>query len=342
MKMPDLSFFNKPWVLLTMAVILGGVATFSTVYYLKTREKQLEAEIQARAGASTQVVVPAYDLPKGSRISYDNMMMRDIRSDLVSSLNLTADNFSSYVGQELGYGVEAGVPLLRPMLRFAGLKDFSDTIPESLRALTIRMDEINSISGMLRPGDRIDIFAKITNEKSQELVFPLLLNTPVKATGQMVEHEEGKAIGGGGAETTFSTATLEVTPRDAQRLILAQAKGKITAVLRNSEDYLDVNLGPMSSENLLLASVKTPAGAIEPLQMPTMQFILGGSGQNGIPKVVKVPYVDNALPFAFPQNMGASMGQGAEAGGAMGQGGAPAMAPTSGMNLTQPAGTAVQ
>ncbi|MDH5477739.1 MAG: Flp pilus assembly protein CpaB [Nitrospinota bacterium] len=299
MKIPNLSVFSKPWVMLTLALILGGVATVMTISYLKTKEQQMEAEIKSKAGVTVQVVVPAYDLPKGARISFDNMMIREIPAEIVSSLNITGDSFSSYVGQELGYNVESGVPLLRPMLRFAGSKEFSDTIPESLRALTIRVDEINSISGMLRPGDRIDIFVKMKSQDKREgsagdidFVFPIMLNTPVKATGQMVEHED-KVEPGENSESMYSTATLEVTPRDAQRLILAQAEGKITAVLRNSEDYLDVNLGPMTAAQLMMPA-PDPTDQTAANIPATVRFILGGFSGTGVPKTIRVLYADNS------------------------------------------------
>lgn len=289
MKMPDLSVFSKPWVLLVIALVLGGVATLMTIGYLKAKEDQVMAELRAKQGKTVQVVVPAYDLQKGTRISYDNMSVREIPVSILSALNITTDNFASYIGQELGYNVEAGAPLIRPMLRFSGLLNFADTVSESMRALTIRVDEINSISGMLRPGDRIDIFVKMADAEGEDVVFPLLYNTSIKATGQMVEGEESTTSAGSLAQPKrYNTVTLEVTPKDAQRLILAQAKGKITAVLRNAEDFLDVNLGQMRVDALLMG---TPTASGDMEQPPSVRLLLGGVSTNGSTKVVNIPYI---------------------------------------------------
>jgi len=297
MKLPNLSILGKPWVLLVIAFALGGTATVMTVSYLRTKEAQVRASLMAKEGSMTQVVVPSYNLPKGSRISYDNMAVREVPEALVSSLMLTAGNFSTYVGQELGYDAEAGKPLVRPMLRFAGLKDFSDTIPESMRAITIRVDELNSISGMLRPGDRIDIFVKMSDQGSQDVVFPLLYNVAVKATGQMVEGEEQLATGQGGpgSQTTYNTVTLEVTPKDAQRLVLAQAAGKITAVMRNADDYVDIDLGQLRKDTLLTAAPApmAPTGEVA----ATVRYVLGGQSSNGSPRVVNMPYLGSGVMF---------------------------------------------
>lgn len=279
MRLPNLSALNKPWALITMALILGAGATVLTVKYLKTKEAQVKAQLLAGKAGMAEVVVPRFDLQKGDRISYDNMSTRFMQADMITNLTIRPENFAVYVGKELAYRAEGGKPIVRAQLRFAGLKDFADTIPETMRALTMRVDEINSISGMLRPGDRIDMFIKTKGKLGGNIVAPLLLNTQVRATGTMVVGE----VGPGSAKVQYNTVTLEVTPADAQRLILAQAVGKITVVLRNPDDFDDPFLDQLKTTQLLEKVIEEEKDMI--------RYILGGAPVLGSPKIINKPVI---------------------------------------------------
>ena len=86
------------------------------------------------------------------------------------------------------------------------------------------MSSVNSISGMLRPGDRIDLIYSNKGSQGQDLTMPLLSNVTVLATDQSVSKRDES-----GKERSFSTITLEVSPLDADRIIVAKASGQLTA-----------------------------------------------------------------------------------------------------------------
>lgn len=279
MKLPNLSALNKPWALITMALILGIGATVLTVKYLKNKEAQVKAMLLAGKAGMAEVVVPRFDLQKGDRISYDNMSTRFMQADMITELTIRPGNFAAYVGKELSYRAQGGKPIVRAQLRFAGLKEFAQTIPEAMRALTMRVDEINSISGMLRPGDRIDMFIKTKGKTGIGIVAPLLLNAQVRATGTMVVGDPAPGSG----KVSYNTVTLEVTPYNAQRLIMAQSVGKIVVVLRNPDDFEDPFLDQLKATSLLEEVLEQDTDMI--------LYILGGSPQDGAPKIVKKPVV---------------------------------------------------
>jgi pilus assembly protein CpaB len=78
-----------------------------------------------------------------------------------------------------------------------------------------------------------------------------------------------------GASRSYSTVTIEATPRDAQRLILAQKSGTLTAVLRGPEDQAPLQANAMDSRDLFgVAPVKRVARA----SGPNAEIIIGGKG----------------------------------------------------------------
>ena len=143
--------------------------------------------------------------------------------------------------------------------------------------MTIRVDEINSISGFLQPKDRVDLYLSHGTGGKQE-IFPLIERLDVIATGvQTVVDKNGNA-----STRNFSTITIQVTPDTAQRISLAQEVGKITAVLRNPGDEAPLVGEPMTVSKLLgiapaPKAVKKKQPVRRPPPPPRIEFIVGGS-----------------------------------------------------------------
>jgi pilus assembly protein CpaB len=98
------------------------------------------------------------------------------------------------------------------------------------RAITVPVDEINSISGMLEPGDMIDLYVSL-DYQGRKITLPLLQAVEVMATGQRAIDDPKS-----GERREFTTVTLDTTPEQAQSVIVARDTGKITALLRNPQD----------------------------------------------------------------------------------------------------------
>jgi pilus assembly protein CpaB len=96
----------------------------------------------------------------------------------------------------------------------------------------VPVDEVNSISGMLQPGDRIDLMVSARKD-NKAYMFPLLQNVAVLATGsQAVPAGDGKD----GGRRSYTTITLDASPQDAQRVLAAREIGKLAALLRSPGD----------------------------------------------------------------------------------------------------------
>jgi len=159
------------------------------------------------------------------------------------------DQFKAMERQRLAVPIKRGEVLLAMHSEGNGNNVFSATLKKGYRALTFEVDAVNSISGMLRPGDFIDLIYSSKNLGGglPESTVPLLSQVTVLATDQT----QTKRDDGTGKERTFSTITLEVTPLDADRIIVAKNSGQLTAVLRHPDDTLANRTRALTALNLV-------------------------------------------------------------------------------------------
>ncbi len=265
LKLPQ---FNRNWLMLGGALALGLVATALSYKVLQDRMTQIE--LDAKSGQKlVSVVVANVALPRGAVVQPGAFAKREIPAEYVSSGAISPEQFADYVGRKLVAPLRGGEAVLAVHLEVPD-EAFSATLENGNRALTTEVDEINSISGMLRPTDRIDLMAtaKGSGNNASEVTFPLLSNVEVLATGQVTRPTKEENGQGEGREQTFTTITLAVSPQDAQRIIVAKSSGKLTAVLRNPEDQKADLLPAMNIDDVL---PKKPPAA----KQLAVQYIIG-------------------------------------------------------------------
>lgn len=258
---------NANWLLLALAVVLGLGAVYLSQSLIQRRMAELEQA--AHKGEETvAVVVAKRDLARGDAITGDVMAVRKIPVAYVHQSAVRPSEFAQYERQRLVVPLRKGEPLLPAHTEGNGNSVFSATLKKGLRALTFEVDAVNSISGMLRPGDRIDlIYSSRGGGGAEGLTQPLLSNVTVLATDQMLTKRDETT----GKERSFSTITLEVSPLDADRIIVAKSSGQITAVLRHPED-----LAANGTRALTAASL---VGRQAVAHGDTVEFIVGGGGK---------------------------------------------------------------
>jgi len=218
---------SKTWLVLGIALLIGGVAAFAASIFLK---KQVAA-IEARGkGTTNNVLVAKIDIAKGGQLSPENIAIRAVPVEYSHSIAITPEEFDRVKGQALAYPVKRGEMILWGLMETQKVPTFSARVEAGHRAMTVPVDEINSISGMLEPGDTIDLMATVDN-KGKKATFPLLQSVLVMATGQR-STDDPKT----GEKRQFTTVTLNTTPDHAHNIIVARDMGKLTALLRNPQD----------------------------------------------------------------------------------------------------------
>jgi pilus assembly protein CpaB len=233
------------------------------------------AEIEASAkGRTIGVVVAKKDLPKGARVTGDTAAVRMIPIMYAHSTAVSPEEFERIDGQILAYPVKSGEMILWGLLEGKRAPTFSARVAEGHRAMTVPVDEINSISGMLEPGDSIDLVVTI-DKKGKKVTFPLLQAVPVMATGQR-SMDDPKT----GERRSYTTVTLDTTPDAAQNVIVAREIGKITALLRNPNDKQ-----PLANGQADMATLLGGKGDDEDGKVP---ILYGGKGAKGLDDGLKM------------------------------------------------------
>lgn len=300
---------NKTWIVLGVAVVVGSLTALAARNYLSNQM----AEIEARSkGKTMAVVVAKTDLPRGARLTGETAAVRQVPREFAHSSSIMPDQFSRAEGQALAFPVKSGEPILWSLLEAKKAPTFSARLEPGLRAITVPIDEINSHSGMLEPGDLIDLICTL-NRKSQKLTFPLLQRVTVIATGSRVVDDPKS-----GEKRKYTTVTLETTPENAQNLIRAREQGEITALLRNPDDmrplvnpYGDIatllGMGPADSIPVLYGGGSSGFKP-EQLNLPNQQAMGGAVPSGQAPLRSNSPFKSDQMPAQSMQPVSAGYG----------------------------------
>jgi pilus assembly protein CpaB len=228
----------KTRLALAASVILGIIAALGLrVYMLRLKEEK------GRGENLIPVVTAKVGLPKGEPItSADVLELKSVPENLVSRNHIQEHQQHRLIGMRPQFNIDRGEILL--WTHFVAQVDIKDQASTKLkkgeRALTLKVDQITGVAGLILPGSRVDIFGTFQQEAAQAqesmtYTRPVLYNVPVIAVDNqtsLLSIQSDRRLEQGG----YSSVTLAVTPRAARLLTFAQANGQLTLVLRRPED----------------------------------------------------------------------------------------------------------
>ncbi|HEY4145318.1 Flp pilus assembly protein CpaB [Pinirhizobacter sp.] len=242
-----------------IAVVLGILASFLAVNYV---EKQVAARTPVNNTKTATVVVPSHPMKKGDIIKADDVAAREVPLDFIPADAIHPAEFQAYVGQQLRSDVAQGAPFSASAVDLV-TDHFSNVINPGDVAYTIQVDDNNSISGLMVPGDHVDILLLVSDGEKARLM-PLQSNVAVLATGKRARGVQGNDSG----STGFSNVTLELAPQDAQRVAMAGKAGELRVMLRKSGNNEPFNLQSLSKADLLKVGTPVRKGS-------GIEFIIG-------------------------------------------------------------------
>lgn len=283
MKLPALLSRYRTALILVVALASGAAAAHVARSQIAEHLARERARL-APAPELVEVVVARRDLSRGDAVDVGTMAVRALPRDFVPGGAIVPGQFDALAGRRLSQAMRSGEPLLVASLERPEAAGFSSRLRPGVRALTIGVDEINSISGMLQPGDRIDLLLSVRPPATDgvarsEVTHPLMQDLLVLATGRQTRAATDTPSAAGAATArNFGTITVEVDFERAQQLVVAQRSGKLTAVLRNPEDRKAVEPRRLDIDGLLdLPARRVAARASGP------EIIVGGRGAIAAP-----------------------------------------------------------
>ena len=151
------------------------------------------------------------------------------------------------LGRGALFPLAKGQPILARDLSAPGAgPGLASRIPDGMRAVALRSDEIVGVAGFLIPGSRLDVLVTYSPDHVDPMTATVLENALVIATGHQIEPDPT------GKTPDATVVTLLLTPEQAQRAVLASTQGAIHFVLRNGGDSgpsadIPVQLSQLSS-----------------------------------------------------------------------------------------------
>jgi len=224
------------------ALLAGGIT------YLFWRK----VSTNSQKHTATQIVAAAADLPVGMTLSAKDVMLLDWYSEALPSGAFTKPD--AVVGHPLLFPLVAKEPVLQRDLGLEGSGiGLAGKIPEGMRAVAVRSNEIVGVAGFLYPGSRVDLLMTYTPPGGNVPVTQTVLqNVKVFTAGQTIEPDPQ------GKPATVNVVTLLLNPEDSQKLQLASAQSSIQFVLRSGADQKNPELRPTRLDELVVGGKPAP------------------------------------------------------------------------------------
>ncbi|WP_339862253.1 Flp pilus assembly protein CpaB [Paremcibacter congregatus] len=182
-----------------------------------------------------KILVAANNLSVGHFIKQEDMVWQSWPDESVHESYIQQDaevTPESFLGAVLKTNIAAGEPILSGRLVKPGNRGFmAAVLPKGKRAISIRINATSGNAGFVFPGDRVDILLTHQietsgTEKTARISETVLKNVRILAINQSTDNPtHTPAVG--------QTATLEVTPKEAEKVSLIKNMGELTLILRS-------------------------------------------------------------------------------------------------------------
>lgn len=226
---------NRMLIGLVVAVIIGlAVSTF--VY----RQIQ-QAQVPVRTVTMGKAVVASASMPLGTRLQ--EQFLRTIPWPSGEPVAGMFTKIEDCVGRALITSVVENELILEGKLApEEGGAGLAPIIPEGMRGLSIRVDEVVGVAGFVLPSTMVDVLVTGSvggGGGGDAVTRTILENIRVLTSGQQIqEDKEGKP-------QKVAVVTLLVTPEEATKLTMASTEGRIQLALRNTIDTKKVEPPPV-------------------------------------------------------------------------------------------------
>ena len=225
-------------VVLTVAIAAGGVAALLA----GRSEKPPEVKPDVVKAETVEVLVARADLPMGQTLTPGDVQWQAWPAS-ASSGNFIRKNtrpqaIENLSGMIVRVPFIAGEPIREAKLVNAKGSGFMAAIlPTGMRAVSTQISPETGAGGFILPNDHVDVIltrraqtADKTGGSETKTSETVLSNIRVLAIDQNVEEKGGQKV------VVGKTATLELTPGQAETLVLSQQSGTLSLSLRSITD----------------------------------------------------------------------------------------------------------
>ncbi|HET7699174.1 MAG TPA: Flp pilus assembly protein CpaB [Vicinamibacterales bacterium] len=217
---------NRIFAVLALAVIAGGGLAYGTYNAINTQP------VKTVTAPTQPVVVAAADLPLGAELKKEDLTVVNF------PVGAAPEGAFAKPADVLGRGlivsmVKNEIVLNAKLASKEAGAGLPPVIPDGMRAVSVRVNEVIGVAGYVLPGTRVDVLATASpNGSPQDATSKVILsNVQVLTAGTRMEQDQEK-----GKPMQVTVVTLLVYPEQSERLALASTEGKIQLALRNPLD----------------------------------------------------------------------------------------------------------
>jgi pilus assembly protein CpaB len=223
-------------LMLLGSVGLAAVAGVMAQSWLEQQRKTSAPVVVQKRIETSKIVVASQPLRFGTELVAANLREIEWPSGAIPSGAFTSadDLLKGTERRAVLSAIEPNEPILKWKITGPGQRaSLSALIGPGMKAVTIRVNDVNGIAGFVLPGDRVDVLLTRTeqdpSDKTRKQKFSDIILQHVRVLGvdQMADDRSEKAV-------VAKAVTLEVTGEDAQRLTLAADVGSLSLALRSA------------------------------------------------------------------------------------------------------------
>jgi pilus assembly protein CpaB len=230
-------------ILIVVSLLLAVGAAYVANQWLLSKNQEREA-----TPGTVPVAVAAIDIPFGTKVEPRHVAM-------IQMLEGTAPK-SAFPNAAAVEGKVARASILQDEILLADRfteegegSTLATVIAENMRAVSVRVNDVVGVAGFLLPGNHVDVVAAY-NDGMKTRSETVIQNVKVLAVDQKAATDKDEPV-------VVRAVTLEVTPQDAEKLVLAEERGSIQLALRNPHDSQLAMLTPPPAP--VAASAPAPA-----------------------------------------------------------------------------------
>jgi pilus assembly protein CpaB len=218
-------------VMVAIAVVFGLIAVFVAQSWLNYQAELSRRTVapKEKPVATRMIVVATGPLRFGTQMSPDTL-----REVTWPEEAIPAGTFGSIAELTAGgkrivlASIERNEPILRAKVTGPGQKaTLSAVIQDGMRAITVRVNDVEGVAGFVLPGDHVDVLLTRQQERTSGMNDVVLQNARVLAVDQLADDASDRP-------TVVKAVTLEVDTVGAQKIALASSLGNLSLMLRRA------------------------------------------------------------------------------------------------------------
>lgn len=247
---------KKKLLLLIGALIIAIGTGLAARSVLSGSAAPQAAAVAAPEPQGPKVLVAQRALPVGTIVTQDSISFQAWPKEMVQDAYFIEGeaDMAKLIGTVVRNPITAGQPVTQGSLVSPGDRGFlAAALGPGMRAITITVSQKTGVAGFIFPGDHVDLLLTQAVPGDLKTTETILRNLRILATDQATDTEiiDGKSI-----VRQSKTVTLEVTPRIAEKIQVAETIGSLSLSLRSIADNQSELERAIAS-----GTVKVPTGA---------------------------------------------------------------------------------